>query len=74
MLFQGAKRTSGDTNTLSIDADGLKIDVLAAAARNIRMTARIAEESAFTGKLADTGHRKGWFEKLVNVPKRTEDG
>ncbi len=74
MLFQSAKRTSGDTNTLPVDANSLEIDVLAATARNIGMTAGVAEESTFTGQLADTGHKKGWFEKLVNVPKCTEDG
>jgi hypothetical protein len=57
VLLKRAKSASGDTNTLAVNTDRLQVNILAATARNIGVAARIAEDSAFTGKLADAGHK-----------------
>lgn len=58
-LLDGAKCAGGDAHALSVDADNLKVDVLATSRRDVGVTSRIAEDGTLSTQLADTGHR-GW--------------
>lgn len=58
-LLDGAKRAGRDAHTLSVDANNLKVDVLATSRRDVGVTPRIAEDGTLSTQLADTGHR-GW--------------
>lgn len=49
VLLKCAKCARGNANTLTVDANGLKIDVLAAAAGNIGVTAGVSKKRTFTG-------------------------
>ncbi len=57
-LLDGAQGASSNTNTLTIDANRLKIHVLATFGGDVGVATRVAEDWALSTKLADTGHSK----------------
>ncbi len=59
VFFQRAERTSGDANTLAVDADNLKVHVLTTLGGDVGVTAGVAEDGALSAQLANAGHRSG---------------
>ncbi len=57
-LFQRTERTSGDADTLAVDLNRLKIDVLTALGGAVRVAARLTEVGALASEDADARHRR----------------
>ena len=58
-LLDGAQGTCRNANTLTVDANRLKIHVLAALGRDVGVATRVAEDRALSTELADAGHSRG---------------
>jgi len=58
-LLDCAECTSGNTNTLPVDADGLKVYVLATLGSDVGVAAGVAKDGTLSAQLADAGHRVG---------------
>lgn len=57
--LKGAERAGSNTNTAAVDTDGLKVNLLGTAGRDVRVAARVHSLRAFAGDCANTGHRDG---------------
>ncbi|MDQ5919520.1 MAG: hypothetical protein QG668_247 [Patescibacteria group bacterium] len=58
-LLEGAKRTSGNFHALTIDLNGLKVDVLTALGSTVGVAAGLAEVGVLPGKKTDARHIRG---------------
>lgn len=57
--LNGAERAGGNANTAAVDADGLEVNFLGAAGRDVRVAAGVHCLRAFAGDCANTGHIDG---------------
>lgn len=58
VLLKRAERTSGNAHALTVDADNLKVHVLATLGGDVGVTAGVAEKGTLSTQLANAGHRK----------------
>lgn len=54
ILLQSTEGAGGDTHALAVDADNLKVDVLATLGGDVRVAAGVAENSTLTAQLTNT--------------------
>ncbi len=72
VLLESTEGASRNTNTLTVQANCLQVYVLTTSCGDVGVATGVAEQGAFSGQLADAGHRRG-RSRNENVRKYREE-
>ncbi len=72
VLLESTEGACRNTNALTVQANCLQVYVLTTSCGDVGVTTRVSEQGAFSGQLADAGHRGG-ESRNENVRKYREE-